>query len=260
VPLIAMAGMLALSASAGARPSGVVTVSDDFAGPLFGVNNGPGNQLLVADAGAGPTRLLPNGSTHLITRLPGVSDVDRAGPHALWALVSAARGELYKIVGGHKTKVADLTAFENRVNPANDERESNPFDLAGIGFNRTLIADAAGNSVLIFNRGKLDWVASLPQHRVSTQPLKDASGCPSGPPDICNLPPFFDADPVATSVALGPDGANLRHRADRVPGHSGHVAHLADRPRHAARALRAQQRLQGRRSRVHLDRRSQVRP
>jgi hypothetical protein len=207
-PLVAMAALLALSASAGARPSAAVTVSDDFAGPLFGVNNGPGHQLLVADAGAGPTRLLPNGTTRLITRLPGVSDVDRAGrPNAVWALVSDRRGELYKVIGGHKTKVADLTAFENRVDPANDGPESNPFDLHSLGFRRTLISDAAGNSVLIFDHGKLDWVASLPQHRVPTQPVKDAAGCPGGPPEICNLPRFFEADPVATSVAIGPDGA-----------------------------------------------------
>lgn len=207
VPLIALAGLLALSVSAGARAGAAVTVTDDFAGPLFGVNSGAKNTLLVADAGAGPTRVLPNGKTKLITRLPGVSDVDRAGRGGLWALVSAQRGELYRIVGGKKTKVADITAFENRVDPANDGPESNPFDLAAIGFNRTLIADAAGNSVLIFNHGKLDWVASLPQHRVPTKPVKNAAGCPDGPPEICGLPPFFDADPVATSVDVGPDGA-----------------------------------------------------
>lgn len=203
----AIAATLALSGGANAKPSAPITVTNDFQGPLFGVNLGRKGQFLVADAGAGPTRVLRNGTTRLITPLPGVSDVDRAGKGGLWALVSAERGELYRIVGGRKTKVADLTRFENTVNPANDQKESNPFDLAAIGFNRTLIADAAGNSLLIWNRGKLDWVATLPDHRVPTQPVKDAAGCPDGPPDICGLPPFFDADPVSTSVDIGPDGA-----------------------------------------------------
>jgi hypothetical protein len=206
-PMIAVTALLALSVSAGARPAGVVTVSKDFAGPPFGINNGPQGQLLVADSGAGPTRLTLDGKTRLITRLPGTVDVARADGGGLWALVSAKRGELYRIVGGKKTKVADLTAFENRVNAANDQKESNPFDLAPIGFNRTLIADAAGNSVLIYNHGKLDWVATLPKHPVSTSWLKKKAGCPGGPPDICNLPRVIPADPVSTSVDIGPDGA-----------------------------------------------------
>ena len=42
---------------------------------------------------------------------------------------------------------------------------------------------------------------------VSTANVKMLFNCPAGPPNICNLPSIIDAQPVATSVAVGPDGA-----------------------------------------------------
>jgi hypothetical protein len=90
---------------------------------------------------------------------------------------------LYRVsAGGTVTQIADLGAFEAAVDPAADGVESNPFDLAKLRNGKTLVADAAGNSILIVGRrGGIDWVASLPQH-------------PDG------------ADPVPTTVAIGPGG------------------------------------------------------
>ena len=206
---IALLAVLALPAAAAGDDG--VTVASDFESPLFGLaapNAGP--RLLVADAGAGPTRVRWDGSTSLIAPLPGVSDVVPLGIGSQLALTSGAPSTgmaLWRIVNGHPTKIANLLAFERRVDPADDGVESNPFDLAPLRDGGTLIADAAGNSILRFKQGTLDWVASLPQHLVSTRPLKQAAGCPNGPPDICGLPAMFPADPVATSVAIGPDGA-----------------------------------------------------
>jgi hypothetical protein len=56
----------------------------------------------------------------------------------------------------------------------------------------------------------VDWVATLPEELVSTSNLKELVGCPDADPEFaefCDLPPQIPAQPVATSVAIGPDGA-----------------------------------------------------
>jgi hypothetical protein len=71
-----------------------------------------------------------------------------------------------------------------------------------------VVADAAANALLVVDReGNVDWVATLPSELVSTDNVKQLFGCPSGPPDICNLPPELPAEAVVTSIAVGPDGA-----------------------------------------------------
>lgn len=191
---------------AGANGPPWVTVATDFESPLFGLAVTPGKRLVVADAGAGPTRIW-HGATSLVASLPGVTDVAPLRGGAIFAVTGAPDSTLYRISrGGRVTEIADLQAFEEAVDPAGGEVGSNPFDLARWR-GKTLVADAQGNSLLSVNRGgKVDWVATLPLQTVSTQPLKDAVGCPEGPPDICDLPPTLDADPVPTSVAIGPDG------------------------------------------------------
>jgi hypothetical protein len=101
--------------------------------------------------------------------------------------------------------LANLLEFEQKNDPARDGVDTDPFDLARIG-SKIYIADAAANDILAYDGGKLDWVAYIPQHNVSTEWLKRAEGCPSGPPDVCGLPARIDADPVPTTVAVGPDG------------------------------------------------------
>jgi len=206
---------LALTVSiASADGPGWKTVSQDFNNLLFGLNVGHGDELLVADSGAGPTKLDPDdGDTTLIASLPGVTDVIQVGRREYLAVTGGpdpdpSSESFYRIRNGNVTKIADLGAFEAAVDPAQDGVESNPFDLAKLSRNKTLVADAAGNSVLVVNtNGNVDWVATLPQHDIPTQPIKDVAGCPAGPPDICDLPDVFNADPVSTTVAIGPDGA-----------------------------------------------------
>jgi hypothetical protein len=197
---------LLVTGVAGAQGPPWVTVATDFESPLFGLAVTPGKRLVVADAGAGPT-LIRHGTTRLLASLPGVTDVAPLRSGAMFAVTGGPDSTLYRVSrGGRVTEIADLQAFEEAVDPAGGEVGSNPFDLARWR-GKTLVADAQGNSLLVVNRGgKVDWVATLPLQSVSTQPLKDAVGCPDGPPDICNLPPTIDADPVPTSVAIGPDG------------------------------------------------------
>jgi hypothetical protein len=217
-PLALVIAVLAVSAllaagTAGAGASDWKTVATDFKSPLFGLTVGPGGRLLVADAGAGPTKVRRNGSTSLIAPLPGVTDVAAIGDGRLLATTSLfAPQALHRIsANGQVTKVADLLAFEQAVNPDKDIVESNPFDLAPTSKGRTFVADAAGNSILIVNkRGKVDWVATLPNRVVSTQPLKNLVGCPGADdPEnefICGLPARLSTHAVATTVAIGPDG------------------------------------------------------
>jgi hypothetical protein len=177
-----------------------VTVADDFESPLFGLAVAPGHRLMVADAGAGPTEVR-DGATSLVAGLPGVTDVAPIGRGEMLAVTSdfapGAEQALYRVSQGRVERVADILEFETAVDPAGDGVESNPFDLARMAGGKTLIADAAGNSLLVTDeQGNLDWVAALPQHDVE---------CPVA---ICGIPGIIiNADPVATTVAIGPDGA-----------------------------------------------------
>ncbi len=89
----------------------------------------------------------------------------------------------------------------------------NPFDLARANGGKVYVADAGANAILVVNnRGKVDWVARLPEELLPpTAGLKELAGCPNvSDPElefVCSLPPEIRADPVPTSVAIGPDGA-----------------------------------------------------
>ena len=169
----------------------------DFHGLLFGLNVGQGDNLLVADPGAGPTRLDPDdGDTALIASLPGVSDVLQVGRREYLVLTSrelgGAESALYRVKNGDVTLVADLLAwelandFDQSGNVPGEDAISNPFDLAKLSRNKSLVADAAGNSIHVVNNktGEIEWVATLPYEMLDGIP----------------------ADPVATTVDVGPDG------------------------------------------------------
>lgn len=186
--------------------------SHEFATPVFGLAIAPDGAFLVADAGAGIVRIRRNDGT-LITPLPGVTDMAPVGSGKMWAVTGGFPGpspqKLFRVSrSGKVTQIADLLAFETAVNPDGDVVESNPFDVAALRGGRALVADAAGNSLVIANKhGDVDWVATLPTVPVSTANIKQLFNCPAGPPPICGLPATLPAHAVATSVAVGPDGA-----------------------------------------------------
>ena len=188
-----------------ARP----TTSGGFASPLFGLATAPNGDILVADAGAGIANR--QGGTEIA--LPGVTDLAPIGRGSMWATVGGGEipgdvGQgLYRVSQGRTRLIANLFAFEEANNPDGEAVDSNPFDVASLGGNATLVADAAANTLLrVDNQGHVEVLAILPREDVSTANLKALFGCPAGPPDFCNLPPEISAQAVATSVAIGPDG------------------------------------------------------
>ena len=144
----------------------------------------------------------------LIAELPFVVDVDPiAGTDELWAITQSPGDPtvggfqyLYRIDGdGNARRVADLFGYEAKFDPDGQGPDSNPFDVEdhrGVA----IIADAGANSLLSVGLfGIVRLVAVLPNELVSSANATALIGAP--------FPPLMDADPVATSVAIGPDGA-----------------------------------------------------
>src|SRR5262245_53267436 len=206
----------------------------DFIPPSFGLATAPDGSLLVANGGAGIVELRKGAGT-LLVDLPGVADVAPIGRSSMFAITSigdpateqpdSAWGA-YLVADGAATKIADLLDFEKAHNPDGNLSpggiDSNPFDIEAINGRSALVADAGGNDVLVVDRsGAVDWVAALPQEVVSTSHVKSLLGCPTPPPGgefICDLPPAMPAQPVATSVAVGPDGAYYVGELKGFPG------------------------------------------
>lgn len=219
--------VLALTATVASADGPGWTTVTQFEGPVFGLNAGQGDNLVVAGP-AGPVKLDPDdGDTQLIAEIPGVSDVIQTGRREYYVVTGEGeRGPndgpcpamaLCRVKNGNVSLVADILEWELDNDPdgsgnvPNEDAISNPFDLAKFG-NKFLVADAGGNSILkISKNGRIQLVAVLPQHiNVPTQPLKDALGCPDTGGGFCAFPDIWDdpagIDPVATTVAVGPDG------------------------------------------------------
>ncbi|GAP12876.1 hypothetical protein LARV_00616 [Longilinea arvoryzae] len=209
-----------------------------FAGPIFGLSATPDNSLLVADAGAGVVSLR-NGKGSLVAALPGVSDVASIGRGDLFAITSKGDEKLYRISNGATRMVADLGAYEAAKDPDGAGVDSNPFDVQALTGGQALVADAGGNDLLIVDaQGNIDWVATLPEQLVSTTNAKTLAGCPNAPAEIafvCGLPPMMPAQAVATSVAIGPDGAYYMGELKGIPGalNSSRVWRIEPGTRHA---------------------------
>ena len=134
--------------------------------------------------------------------------------------------------------------FEANVNPDGGEIDSNPFDVATLRHGRALVADAAANALLFVRKdGHIDWVATLPSELVSTDNLKGLVGCPYADPEnqeICDLPDMIPAQAVATSVAVGPDGAYYVGELKGFPAPTGASKVWRIEPGNATRRVRHQ--------------------
>jgi hypothetical protein len=173
--LAALGALVLVPTAAQADPSFYET-------PIFGIANAPGGALYVADAGQG---VVDADSGALVAPILGANDIAPIGRGEMLAVGANEDGTgLAYISRGRVALVADTAEFETSVDPAGDgdDEGSNPFDLARLNGHTTLIADAAGNSLLVADQqGRLDWVASFPEQG--------------------------GIQPVPTSVAVGPDGA-----------------------------------------------------
>lgn len=201
-----------------------------FAAPLFGLDAAPDTSLLAADAGSGVVELR-NGKGSLVASLPGVTDVASIGRGSMFAITggtdlgSPYAGNLYRVSRGNVRMIADLDGFEASANPDGGEIDSNAFDVAALPDGYALVADAGGNDLLIINdEGVVDWVATLPDELVSTANAKALVGCPTDNPElgfVCFLPDMMPAQAVASSVAVGPDGAYYVGELKGFPGPTG---------------------------------------
>jgi hypothetical protein len=196
--LAAVMGLLLVPTAVSANPA-------FYIGPIFGIATDANGRLLVADASQG---VVDGVTGELIAALPGVSDVDPiAGTDELWAITAGAdvlvdSGQaLHRIDGdGEATLIANLFAYEEKFNPHPVAVDSNPFDVEDLGGGEALVADAGGNTLLkIDKHGHIKLVAVLPDEEVSTENAVALLGE--------ELPPTMEAQPVATSIAIGPDGA-----------------------------------------------------
>jgi hypothetical protein len=190
------------------------TAITDLVSPVFGFAIKSNGNFIVADAGAGIVKL-DNGETTLLAPLPAVTDVAPITGNKMFAVTGKApiptAQKLFRVTHGEAEQIADLLAFETAVNPDGQLIDSNPFDVEALTKSKALVADAGGNDLLIVDKqGNVDWIATLPNQLVSTDFAKQLAGCPNPPPGlefICGLPPILPAQGVATSIAVGPDGA-----------------------------------------------------
>lgn len=216
-----------------ATPVAAVELPDsyDYTTPAFHVSAAPGGSLFVADAGAGIVELR-KGTGTLFAELPGVTDVAAIGRGSVFATTGGGpetppgTAQLFRVSNGRTTLVADLRDFEATVNPdGSDIIDTNPFSVVALNGGRALVADAGGNVLLtVKNNGSVDWVALFPEELVSTANIKSLAGCPDAEPDLafaCGLPDMMPAQPVPTSVAVGPDGAYYVGELKGFPGPTG---------------------------------------
>jgi hypothetical protein len=203
---VIVTGLTAVPASA--------EVFAEFGGPLYGLATAPNGDLLLADAGSGviPIR---RGELRSTIVLPGITDVSPIGRGSMWAVTGAPSPDttgvdsgqgLHRISAGESTKVGNLFQFEAANNPDGLAVDSNPFDVQSLGGKFALVADAGANDLLrVDNQGHVTVLAVFPNELVSTANIKELAQCPS-PAPFCGLPPFIPAQPVPTSIAVGPEG------------------------------------------------------
>lgn len=196
-----------------------------YATPIFGLAQGPGGNLLVADAGAGIV-MLNGGTGKVIVALPGVADMSVIRGSQMYAITgngSPTPTMLYRGSIDDFRPFADLGAFEAAANPDGGEIDSNPYDVETLPDGSALVADAGGNDLLIIDtKGNVDWVATFPDELVSTANLKALIGCPepslSEAAFVCFLPAMIPAEAVPTSIAVGSDGAYYVGELKGFPG------------------------------------------
>ncbi|TFG67000.1 MAG: ScyD/ScyE family protein [Gemmatimonadales bacterium] len=180
--------------------------------PLFGLDVTPDGSLVAAVSSSGVTSIR-GGASALLAELPGVSGVAAVGVGQVYAVTQGSDDpalllptsrKLYAVSHGRVREIADLWEYEQAANPdqiwnvSPSPVESNPFNVVALNGGAVLVADAAANDILHVDRnGTVDWVAVLTP--VSTP----------GP------------QPVATSIAVGPDGDYYAGELTGFPGTPG---------------------------------------
>lgn len=231
---LAVATVVALVAALAVPPVGAgADVGQELAGVVYDIEAVADGSILVAENTE--VMELRHGEVTLVADLPtavgeGPIGVDATAP--VNGLTATARGNFFATTGGideaegaalwwvsrgKARQVADIATFESDHDPDATEGsrwkhprceeaagyspgpQSNPYHLTALSGSETLIADAAGNSLLSARTdGDVDWVAVFPPA------YDDAGGW--------MVQEVYDGiecyvQPVPTSVAIGPDGA-----------------------------------------------------
>jgi len=192
-----------------------------LASPLFALASAPGGTLAVGEATG--IRLLRPHESVAFSSLPNVTGLAPIAASYYFALTGGrvdpaqlleGDRKLYRVTRSRARVVANLWEFELNTNPDQIWNtlppDSNPFDLVRLDGRVFLVADAAANDLLrVDESGAVDWVAVLTPRLASTDNVKRLFGCSAEPlpPPCVGLPEAIPAQPVATSVAVGPDGA-----------------------------------------------------
>jgi sugar lactone lactonase YvrE len=215
VVAVMAAGVLATGAAGGAPES--TTVVEGLDNPR-GLAFGERGRLLVAESLTGVTEVelkRHEADVEAIASLPGVVDVAVRRNGRIYAVVAADAppggpvkpATLVRIrPNGEIVVVADIGAYQqtdpDRADLEDNPTESNPNGLALLPDRKILVADAAGNDVLLVDErfGRITTVARL---------LPEEVPWPEGDPPFPAPPPGTPtpAEAVATSVTVGPDGA-----------------------------------------------------
>jgi hypothetical protein len=185
---------------------------------VYGLATTPNGELQVADASSG-VLAFANGKATLLAAFPGASDVAPIGMGSWWVVRGSADGAqftdngqgVYRISRGKVRKLANLFEFEVANDPvapgANGLPESNPFDIEALDGETALVADAAGNDLLrVTDEGEVSVVATFPYEMVPTANFKALLGCPGSGAPACAAGDLMPAQPVPTSITVGPDG------------------------------------------------------
>ena len=200
---------------------------------VFELVTSPDGSLMAGEVFAGNVVELRKGEMEVIGEgLFGVTGLAPIGRGNTLVLTGGGFGppevgtKVYRLSRGGMRMVADIGHFEETVNPDQVwnvlEPESNPYNIVSMGGGSALVSDAAGNSLLhVSTDGAVDWVAVLFPQLASTQPLKDFVNCPGSGAPFCSLPDAIPAQPVATSVAVGPDGYAYVGELTGFPGTPG---------------------------------------
>lgn len=191
-------------------PASLKVEASGLAGPLFDLETTPNGNILVADATRGITDLYGN----VEVALPGATSVSSVGQGMMWVTtgpegegINDERQRLYRVNKNRVEQVVNLFEFESTNNPAGASVDSNPFSVKALNGNEALVADSGANVLLrIDKKGNIEVLAIFPSEEVSTDNIKSLGGCPESGAAFCNLPPTLVAQPVPTSIAIGPDG------------------------------------------------------
>ena len=228
----AAAAALGLSLVGPASAETVTVIASGLDNPR-GIDVAANGRVYVAEAGAGRIAVIRGGTVRtFLGGLPsltspegettGVVNVDAQANAVVAAIgggpqdVDARFDTALRATPGHARRLADIQGYRDaRPEPAcapnanpvawcdlddpANPTDSNAYGIATMDGAETFVTDAAGNDLLrIGPAGRVSTVAKFPNHLVGTAHL----------PPFLQIPPNIQlpAEPVPTSVTIGPDG------------------------------------------------------